>query len=87
VLQVLPFVAWLAPLVSAVLLIVSWADEESQGIGLVIASVLFAIAAYGQFLAGPGWVHTAGLPLQTLLAIYLLVRWRLEGAWTSRGRR
>ena len=84
--QVFPFVAWLAPLISAALLIVSWANEESRGISLAVASVLFAIASYGQFLADTGWAHTAGLPLQTILAIYLLLRWRLENAWARRAR-
>lgn len=79
-LQVFPFVGWLAPLISAALLIVSWADEESRGIRLVIASVLFALAAYAQFFADSERVHEAGLPLQTILAIYLIVRWRLENA-------
>ena len=76
--QVFPFVAWLAPLISAALLIVSWADEESRGFRLTIVSALFAIAVYGQFFADSDRVHKAGLPLQTILAIYLLVRWRLD---------
>lgn len=83
-LQVLPFVGWLAPLVSAVLLIVSWADEEERGPRLMILSVLFAIASYCQFVAESPRLQTAGLPLQTVLAIYLLVRWRFTQAWSRR---
>jgi hypothetical protein len=84
VLQAFPFLAWAAPFVSAVLLLVTWGFGESRGARLVIETVLFAVALYAQFLASAPAAHRVGLPLQTILAIYLLVRWRLDRALAGR---
>ena len=43
----------------------------------ILVSV-FVVAAYGQFLSGSAIVGAAGLAMQTLLAIALIVRWRLS---------
>jgi len=78
VLQLFPFVVYLAPFTSAVVLVMLASAGELRwraGLGL---GALFAVAAYCQFFHGSAVVAAAGLGLQTLLAIYLLVRWRLS---------
>jgi hypothetical protein len=76
VLQLFPFVVYLAPITSLVLLVMlASAGELRLGAGLVLGAI-FAVGAYCQFLGGSAIVAALGLGLQTLLAIYLIVRWR-----------
>ena len=42
-----------------------------------LVGVWFAASVWAQFFSTSAIVAAAGLGLQTLLAIYLLVRWRL----------
>jgi uncharacterized membrane protein (UPF0136 family) len=53
------------------------AGELRWRAGLVLGAV-FAVAAYCQFLGGSAVIAAAGLALQTLLTIYLIVCWRLS---------
>lgn len=76
-LKLAPFFAWLAAIASAVLLIVLWNFGESRRRFLVPGIVWFLIAAYCQFFAKSVAMGTAGLVLQTVLAVVLLIRWRL----------
>ena len=76
-LYALPFLAWLAAITSGVLLAVLWNLGELRGVGLAVVLGLFLLAAYCQFLAGSVVAGIAGLALQTLLAIGLLLRWKL----------
>jgi hypothetical protein len=77
VLQIFPFALWLAVVTSAVLLGVLWAAGE-LGVGHIFALCgWFLIAGYCQFFAGSNVIATVGLVLQTFLAIYLLLRWKL----------
>ena len=77
-LQLFPFVVYLAPITSLVLLVMlASAGELRRRAGLVL-SAIFAVAVYYQFLGGSPVVTALGLGLQTLLAIYLIVRWRLS---------
>ena len=78
-LDVLPILTWLAAMTSAVLLALLWRFEELRRHTAVILLCWFLLAAYFQFLAGSVILGTVGLVLQTLLAIYLSVRWRLAG--------
>lgn len=76
-LYALPFLAWLAAITSAVLLAVLWNLGELRGGSLAVLLFLFLLAAYCQFLAGSVVAGAVGLALQTLLAIGLILRWRL----------
>ena len=73
--QLFPFLVWLAFLTSAVMLILLWPD-----LGLRPRIVLpgwFLIAGYLQVFGDSASVSAGGLALQTLLAVYLIVCWRL----------
>lgn len=76
-LDVLPFLTGLAAMTSAVLIITLTVLGEFSRLGLVVHIGWFLVAAYCQFLAPTVWASTLGLALQTVLAVYLVVRWRL----------
>jgi hypothetical protein len=73
-LQIFPFLAWIAALASLVLLILLWMSGEIAPKSVVPLSGAFLVAAYGQFVSGSQLVNTVGLVLQTSLAICLIVR-------------
>ena len=75
-LQIFPFLAWLAAMTSAILLIVLWLSGELSSISLTAGISAFLIAAYCQFFGRSAMTGALGLLLQTMLAIYLIVRWR-----------
>jgi len=79
VLEIVPFLAWLAAITSAVLLAVLWNLGELRRRSLAVLGGWFLVAGYCQFLAGSVVVGTVGLLLQTVLAICLVLRWRLSG--------
>jgi hypothetical protein len=76
-LGLISFLAPLAILTSIVVLalLVTMGDVTLRG-GVVLAALLVA-AGYAQFFGGSMVVSMIGLGCQTLLAIYLVVRWRL----------
>ena len=59
------------------ILLVAMGNLTLRG-GVVVSGLLLA-AGYAQFFADSMIVSVIGLGGQTLLAIYLLVRWRLTG--------
>ena len=72
------FLGWLAAATSIVVLVMlASAGDLTLRTG-IIAGALAALAAYAQFFSGSPLVSAAGLGLQTLVAVYLLVRWRLQ---------
>jgi len=75
--QIFPFIAWLAPLTSAALLIDLWHLGDLRRPVLAVLVGWFLIAGYCQFFWGSAVVAAIGLLAQTLLAIHLLIRWRL----------
>jgi hypothetical protein len=78
-LDIFPFLVWGATATSLVLFVVLWNIDELGVRRLAILGVWFAGAAWCQFFSGsPVWV-AVGLGLQTLLAVYLLILWRLSG--------
>lgn len=79
--MIFPFIAWLAPLTSAGLLIGLWFVGDLRARLLAVLVGWFLIAVYCQFWWGSAVVAAIGLLAQTLLAIYLLLRWRL-GYWS-----
>ena len=77
-LPVLPFLAWIAAITSLVLLVVLWFFGDSRRRTLVLPIGCFVGALLCQFLGGSPTVGAAGLVVQTMLAIYLMFRWRLR---------
>lgn len=77
-LEILPFLAWLAAILSAVHLLVLWNIDELRQRSLVFLLGWFLLAAYCQFLGGSMILRAVGLLLQTLLAVTLVVRFRLS---------
>lgn len=78
-LQIFPFLAWLAAITSGVLIVRLWISGE---LGRLAGSVLvgwFLVAAFCQFRGASALSTTAGLVLQTILAIYLILRWKVSG--------
>ena len=76
-LQIFPLLGWLAPLTSAALLIGLWILGDSRRPGLAVLLGWLLLAAYCQFFTRSAVVAAVGLLCQTILAIYLLLRWRL----------
>jgi hypothetical protein len=76
-LDILPFLTWLAAITSASLLaLLGWAGDL-RGHARAALTVWFLVAAYCQFFSRSYVASTVGLVLQTLLAIVLCVRWKL----------
>lgn len=72
-----PFLGYLAILTSIVMLVMLIAiGEVGLRAGVLLAGLLLA-AGYAQFFEDSIIVSTVGLGCQTMLAIYLIVRWRL----------
>ena len=71
------FLSWLAAATSIVVLVMLVASGDLTLRTAAVVGVLILLAAYAQFFAGSPLVRAAGLGLQTLVAVYLLVRWRL----------
>ena len=71
-------VGWLAAATSLAMLVMLATAGELRPRGGAIFVTLFVIAASCQFLSASAIVGAAGLALQTLLAIALIVRWRLS---------
>jgi hypothetical protein len=77
---VFPWLAWLAAVVSGVLLAVLWTDGDlSRRAGTLLLS-WFLAAGYCQFSAVSAGISVAGLVLQTILAVCLIIRWKVESA-------
>jgi hypothetical protein len=77
VLQIFPFLTWLAAITSGVLLAALWNLGELRRYSLAALLGWFLLAGYCQFLAGSPVVAALGLLLQTILAICLSLRWKL----------
>jgi hypothetical protein len=78
-LQIFPFLAYLAALTSIVLLVVLWMFDEigPRALGILLGWLL--IAGYCQFFGQSAIIAALGLLMQTLLAVSLLIRWRFGG--------
>ncbi len=75
---VFPFLPYLAAVVAVVLLVVRWTSPDASPIARAVLLVWFLVAAYCQFFATSDVVGAVGLALQTALAIYLLIWWRVS---------
>jgi hypothetical protein len=78
VLQFFPFVGWVAAATSVAMFVMRAAAGELRARTGAALIVLFLIAVYAQFFSGSAIAGAAGLAFQTLLAISLIVRWRLS---------
>jgi len=76
-LEIFPFLTWAAAITSAVLLAVLWTLGELRRWSLAGLLAWFVVAAYGQFFSGSQVASAVGLCLQTMLAIGLVLRYRL----------
>jgi hypothetical protein len=76
-LQQFPYLKWIPPAASVVLLIVLWKFSGVNRRSLVPLLGAFLVAAYAQSVSGSALVNSVGLVLQTLLAIYLAVRLKI----------
>ena len=72
-----PVVVYLAAATSIVVLTMLAAAGEMRRRSAIAVGAWFALAAYCQFFAASAVLAAVGLGLQTLLAIYLVLRWRL----------
>lgn len=77
-LQIAPFLAWAAAIVSAAVLVVVWWLGEMSLRARLILTGCFAVAAYLQFFAGSVPLGAIGLALQTILAVGLVARFKLD---------
>jgi hypothetical protein len=75
-LQIFPFVGWLALITSIMLLGTLFASGDLRLGVLVGLGAWCLIAAYCQFFAASPVASASGLALQTLLAVCLIARWR-----------
>ena len=78
VIQIFPFALWLAVLASAVLLFALWTFGELGPRGGVVLLGWFLLAGYCQFFLASAAAAAVGLILQTSLALYLILRWKLS---------
>lgn len=78
-LTIAPWLAWLAAITSLVLLAFrTTGDGETPRAWLANLWIWFAAALYLQFSSPSGLLSAGGLAAQTLLAIVLLVWWKLD---------
>jgi hypothetical protein len=73
-LQQFPYLAWIPPAASVVLLVVAWKFSGVNRRSVVPLLGAFLVAAYAQWVVRSPLVNSVGVVLQTLLAIYLAVR-------------
>lgn len=78
-LQLFPFLGWLAVTTSAALLSLLWYLGELRPVGGGMLLGWFLLAGYLQFFGGAALVEAAGLAGQTILAIFLILRWKTSG--------
>lgn len=69
---------WMAVLVSAVLLVSLYREGNLGGPSLAVHVSWFAAAVGLQFLGPSAMYSAAGLLLQAVLAVYLIIRWKMS---------
>ena len=77
--QFIPFIDWLAALTSITLLIVLWRAADIGQFETAALGVLFAAAAGVQVFSDSFLATRIALALQTVLAVHLIIRWRVSG--------
>lgn len=74
-----PFLTWIAPISSAILLALLWMEGEVRRRTGLLVLLVFVVAVYCQFFASSAVVSAVGLCVQTVLAVGLLLRWKASG--------
>lgn len=77
-LQLFPFSAWIAIVTSTSLLAILWGFGDMDARQGVVLSVWLLIAGYLQFFGESMATVAVGLALQTMLALYLILYWKLR---------
>ena len=77
--QFIPFIDWLAALTSITLLIVLWRAADIGQLEAAVLGAWFATAAGVQVFSDSFLATRVALALQTVLAVYLIIRWRMSG--------
>jgi hypothetical protein len=78
VLQLFPFSAWIAIVTSTSLLAILWGCGDIGQRHGVALGVWLALAGYLQFFGESMATVVVGLALQTVLALYLILYWKLR---------
>jgi hypothetical protein len=73
-----PFVVLLPAVTTIVTLVMLVLAGELRPRATGLTLVIFASAAYAQFFSGSPLLAAAGIGVQALLAVALIVRWRLS---------
>lgn len=74
--QFIPFIDWLAALTSITLLIVMWQGSDLGRIEAPVLAAWFGAAAAAQGFSESFLAARLALAAQTVLAAYLIIRWR-----------
>ena len=77
-LQLFPFSAWIAIVTSTALLVILWSFGDIEARQGLVLSVWLVVACYLQFFGESMATVAAGLALQTALALYLILYWKLK---------
>jgi hypothetical protein len=78
-LMLFPVLAWVAAITAGTALMMLWLTGELDTRAAVTLLGWLVVAAACQFFASQAWLGFAGLVMQTVLAVYLVVRWKLGG--------
>jgi hypothetical protein len=78
--QFIPFIDWLAALTSITLLIVLWRAGDIGQVEAAILGLWFTAAAGVQVFSDSFLATRIALAFQTVLAVYLIIRWRWSGS-------
>ena len=76
-LEIFPFLTWVAAITSGVLLASLWNFGELRRYSGAALLGWFLLAGYFQFFGGSPVVRAVALLFQTILAIVLSLRWKL----------
>ena len=77
-LQLFPFSAWIAIVTSTSLLAILWGFGDMDARQGVVLGVWLLVAGYLQFFGESMTTVAVGLALQTMLALYLFLYWKLR---------
>jgi hypothetical protein len=79
VIQFIPFIDWLAALTAIALLIVLWQSGDIGQVEGAVLAVWFVAAAGVQLFSDSFLATRIALAAQTVLAVYLIIRWKMSG--------
>jgi hypothetical protein len=80
VLIIFPWLAWTAIATSAALLFMLYSSGTIGRWALVVLVGWFLLAGYCQFFGDSATLQASGVALQTVLAVYLIMRWKVAAS-------